>query len=160
MKKLEKFLPLIDIIAAFLGILSIVFCTLAGVIVEGSLFGVSFKGSYTEFQLMFGKGSELNVSAGLVIAFVLLILGILVMGFIAFEQFTKKKLDKNISLLLGCVGFLLFLVAGIMLFCTFPMCNITADENTKVGAGVIIPGLAAIFAAILSLPNAVMPFVK
>lgn len=156
-------MPLFSIVAAFFGILAIVFCFLQGVVLTGNVLGST--GSYTEFQLIFGDSGSLNVCVGLVFAFcfvILALLGSICEAYIAYKG--AKKNQKMILVLGGVLNLALFVTAAILFFCTIKLSGFDGDTyglvTVKAGAAVYLAGIFSILAGILDVPCALLPVLK
>lgn len=162
MKDLKKALPIINIAAAVLGILVIIFCAIKSYVVTTAL---NTYDSYSMYKLIFGT-SDLNTGAnpGLVIAFVLTLLATLAMIAVVCLGYFIKGFSPMIKAILGCFSFAAFISASVMFFMALHLVGLDTFSSSlgtaKAGAGVYLTGIFGILAGLCCCPVAVMPFLK
>jgi DMSO reductase anchor subunit len=174
-KALKKNLPILCLVAAVFGVLAVIFCCLqAYVITSTTVFASgSSTTAYSLFNLMFGCDATYNSdtksnqpTVGLIIAFVLLIVGIL--GSVAAAYFANGKKKENVASIAGLCAAVLLIAGGIMFFFTLKMAGLEtgtvdlyiAKGTASAGAGIYLAGICGILGGLLDLPVAVAPFIK
>lgn len=170
MKDLKKALPIINIAAAVLGILVIIFCALKAYVFTSNVLGDYSK---TMYDFIFGfKNSNGDVvqgaNPGLVIAFVLTLLATLAMIAVVCLGYFIKGFSPMIKAILGCFSFAAFISAAVIFFTALHLVDYTTGSSeflgmtgtAKAGAGVYLTGIFGILAGLCCCPVAVMPFLK
>lgn len=157
---MKKRMPLFALVGSLLAILAVVFCALPAYVITSStiLSSSTSTTSYSLFQLMFGcdvttnSDGDVVANAGLIIAFILVILAVLC-GIAAFviSTFGKKK-NCMIPVLVLAGGAMVAIVAGILFFCTLKMTGLsTGTTDLYVAKGTASLGAAPILVGILAI---------
>ena len=166
----KKVFTISSLVAVVLGVLAIVLCTLPGYTLSSS---VSDPINYSMFQLMFGckvtfdsNGNQV-ANAGLIIALILAILGIIAVVF-GFLTFGNKKL-KNVRAIVALVGTMCFIATGVLFFLTKNLTGLSTGSvdvgpiisgEASFGVGVYLTGILAILAGICAVPGILAPMCK
>jgi hypothetical protein len=115
---------------------------------------------YSVYKFIFGNSDDgISASAGLIVAFIFVILGILCAAGWFVLDFMKKG-SAMVKMLIACFGFLFFLTAGILFFCTLPLAGVSAGSTTflgvkvegKIGAGAVFDGIFGLLAGFCLVP--------
>ena len=156
MKNYRRITSVLGIIAAIFALAGILFCLLPAVSID-SVIG---SGSLSIFDYMFGAGDS-KANAGLIIAFIFMIIGLLsslVSAYIASRKTCKrgKKCDLFLTIS-GITGFAFLLTAGILIFCTIKLIggstgSIAGLATVSVGSGVIVSGIFLVLASLIEVP--------
>ena len=120
MKNYRRITSVLGVIAAIFALAGILFCLLPAVSID-SIIG---SGSSSIFDYTFGAGDS-NANAGLIIAFIFMIIGLLsslVSAYIASRKTCKKGKKCDLFLTIsGIVSFAFLLTAGVLIFCTIKL---------------------------------------
>lgn len=175
---------LCGVVAAVLGIVAILMELLTGYSISGSFLGETSVTNYSVFDLIFGcdatatindNGEIVNhVNVGLLIAFILLIIGVL--GSCCGAFLSLKDAKKGA--LVACIASLCLIVAGILFLCTKSLTGLETGDTSKeggiggligqsgsgvktsIGAGVYLTGIIGIVAGVADCPVVLAGFKK
>lgn len=159
---MKKILPFAGFVAALLGIISfiLILATNSVSYVNGNII-VDYSGAQGIFG---GEGviTDLKANGGAIVAFILLILGIL-----AVAAASVLPLIKKFEKYANCIevsGAVLLLTAAILIFCEVPMfCGVNglsdAAKYYRLDAGWVVAGILAILGACVAVVPTVMVLV-
>lgn len=175
---------LCGVVAAVLGIVAILMELLTGYSVSASILGTTSVTNYSVFNLIFGCDATAtvndngdivvnHVNAGLLIAFILLIIGVL--GSCCGAFLSLKDAKKGA--LVACLASLCLVVAGILFLCTKSLTGLGTGDTSKeggiggligqyggvktsIGAGVYLTGIIGIVAGVADCPVVLAGFKK
>lgn len=173
---MKKHIPLVAFLAALSGIAALLTMLIPAYTISSTVLGSSTKTSYSLYQLTFGcdvttnSNGDKQLNIGLLIAFILLILGVILSLAVMFIGFTKK--DKKAKQMVGCLGlcgFLVLAAAGVLFFFTMKLTGLStgnvsigslASGSASIGAGFIITGILAVFGALCDCCSGVSALLK
>lgn len=166
-KSIKKTVPILSIVAFVFGVAAILLCLCPGYKI--TLLSKEF--SYSLFELMFGcdataKNGENVANAGLIIALVLIVIGLLASAFEVCGSM-QKKANKGLLTLVGLIGICGYVVGGILFCCTISLTGLELADPSVVngyvisaasaGVGVYLTAIASFIGAVCLLIPTLKP---
>ena len=157
-------LPLIcGAVLVLMALIAIILPAAHGIVGVGQISGKS--GTVSGYQMIFGDSANyVDMVPGLLVAWIFVLVALLagILGVAMLFAGKDKKVAKfDLSTLILCCAGLFLFVAGILFFCGKPLGGY--EDNSlivfKLGAGLIISGIAAVIGGIAGIGAFVCPLV-
>ncbi|MFA6829249.1 MAG: hypothetical protein WCR67_00870 [Bacilli bacterium] len=166
---MKKLLPVFASTSTLLAILGIILFVMPGYSVSATVLGNTSVTNYSIYNLIFGCDlTDNTVSVGLLIAFILTIIAILVGIVVSYLFFMKKKKNSTLPSLLALGQIVAVLASAILIFCLLPLTGLSTGSvdysilkgSASLGSGVILSGIILILSGLFMIPAALKPILK